>query len=82
MFYIAGFETTASTLAYLLYELAMNPDVQDKLRAEIKSVVGKHDGTINYDVLHDMKYMNTVISGTLFDLNVRISTKNIHLPRR
>lgn len=69
MFYIAGFETTASTLAYLLYELAMNPDVQDKLRAEIKSVVGKHDGTINYDVLHDMKYMNTVISETLRKYN-------------
>ena len=32
---LAGFETTATGLSFLSYELAMNPDVQDKLRAEV-----------------------------------------------
>ena len=32
LFYLAGFETTASTLNWLFYELAMNPEQQQKVR--------------------------------------------------
>ncbi|XP_064612270.1 cytochrome P450 6B1-like [Liolophura sinensis] len=35
LFFTAGFDTTASTLAHLFYHLAMNPDHMDKLIAEI-----------------------------------------------
>ena len=41
IFMIAGYETTAVTLWWLAYELALNPDVQDKLIAEIDEKVGK-----------------------------------------
>ena len=34
-FLLAGYETTAATLTYTTYLLAMNPDVQEKLQAEI-----------------------------------------------
>lgn len=34
-FLLAGYETTANTLAYTSYLLALHPDVQDRLRAEI-----------------------------------------------
>lgn len=33
----AGIDTTGNTLAFLLYNLAKNPDAQEKLRAEINS---------------------------------------------
>jgi cytochrome P450 len=31
LFFMAGFETTASTLSFVFYELAMNPEIQDKV---------------------------------------------------
>ena len=38
-FFLAGYETTANTLTFLGYELATNPEVQDKLIEEIEEVV-------------------------------------------
>ena len=35
IFLLAGFETTSASLAFLSYQLALNPDVQDKLRNEV-----------------------------------------------
>lgn len=35
LFLLAGYETTSTTLAYIMYELVVNPDVQLKLQNEI-----------------------------------------------
>ena len=42
--FIAGFETTASTLRFLTHLLATNPQVQDKLYREIMDIVGEVRG--------------------------------------
>jgi thromboxane-A synthase len=39
VFLLAGYDTTANTLAYLSYNLAMNEDAQNKLIAEIDDFI-------------------------------------------
>lgn len=63
VFFVAGFETTASTLSYCLYDLAMNPKVQDELREKIKRTRDVNEGKLSYDTLQEMKYLDMVING-------------------
>ncbi|KAH8291111.1 hypothetical protein KR054_008812, partial [Drosophila jambulina] len=65
VFFIAGFETSSSTMGYALYELAKNPHIQDKARAEIEDVLEQHDQKFTYELTKDLKYLNQVISETL-----------------
>jgi cytochrome P450 family 6 len=60
---IAGYETSAGTLTFALYELALHPEIQQSLRAEILQVLSKHDGKLTYDGVQEMSYMDRVVSG-------------------
>jgi len=51
-------------MQFALYELAKNPDVQHKARAEINQVLGKHNGEISYDSVSELEYLGRVIDGT------------------
>jgi cytochrome P450 family 6 len=64
MFFAAGFETSSSTMAFALHELAQHPDIQNKLRHEIDLISGKHDG-INYDSLKEMEYLDMCVKEVL-----------------
>jgi cytochrome P450 family 6 len=66
VFFVAGFETSSTTMSFALYELAKNQDIQEKVREEVKSVLAKYDGKITYEAIHDMKYMDLVLSGKYF----------------
>ncbi|PSN38879.1 hypothetical protein C0J52_18964 [Blattella germanica] len=65
VFFIAGFETSSTTMTFCLYELSLNHDVQEKLREEIRTVLKKHDGKITYDCIQEMTYLDQVVSETL-----------------
>lgn len=62
-FFVNGFETISSTLTYCLFELAKNPNVQEKARAAIKSAFSKHDGQFSYEMLTDIPYVSQIIQG-------------------
>ncbi|KAH8321364.1 hypothetical protein KR074_003022, partial [Drosophila pseudoananassae] len=64
VFFVAGFETSSSTMSFCLYELALHQDIQDRVRAEIETVLGKSD-EINYDAISEMTYLEQVIAETL-----------------
>ena len=63
IFLIAGYETSAGTLSFALYELALHPEIQQRLRAEILQVLSEHDGKLTYDGMQDMSYLDRVVSG-------------------
>uniref|UniRef100_A0A2S2QKW6 Putative Cytochrome p450 n=1 Tax=Sipha flava TaxID=143950 RepID=A0A2S2QKW6_9HEMI len=65
IFFVAGYETSASTISYCLYELAKNQEVQEKLRQQIMETLYANDGKLSYDIIKDMKYMDMVINETL-----------------
>jgi cytochrome P450 family 6 len=62
---VAGYETTGSTLAFACYQLAKNPEVQDRLRAEVEDAAGESKELLTYDQIQDMHYLDQVISETL-----------------
>ncbi|RZB39007.1 p450 domain containing protein [Asbolus verrucosus] len=65
VFFVAGFETSSTTMTFALYELARRQDLQQKVRDEIETVLAKHQGKITYEAIQDMKYMDQVINETL-----------------
>ncbi|XP_053683436.1 probable cytochrome P450 6g2 [Sabethes cyaneus] len=62
-FYMASFETTSSVLSFTLYELTKNPDIQHRLREEIRSCLHKYGPNLPYECLiNEMPYLGAVIS--------------------
>ncbi|KAM3966423.1 cytochrome P450 9e2-like [Aphomia sociella] len=65
LFFIAGFETVSSVMTFLLHEMAVNPEVQEKLAQEIKENEIKNNGKFDYKSIQEMTYMDMVISEIL-----------------
>ena len=59
---LAGRDTTAATLTFAIYFLAMHPEVAEKLRREILQVVGQNK-VPTYEDIRELKYMRAVING-------------------
>lgn len=64
-FFSAGFETSSQTMTFIMYELARNPDVQTKLRSEIRNVLKKYNGNLTYEALSELEYMSMIIQEIL-----------------
>uniref|UniRef100_A0A182Q3P6 Uncharacterized protein n=1 Tax=Anopheles farauti TaxID=69004 RepID=A0A182Q3P6_9DIPT len=65
VFFLAGFETSSTTQSFCLYELAKNPDIQERLREEINRAIDDNGGEVTYDVTMSIPYLNNVINETL-----------------
>ncbi|XP_055591613.1 cytochrome P450 6g1-like [Uranotaenia lowii] len=62
-FYMASFETTSSVLSFCLYELVKNPQIQERLRDEIRQSLQKYGPELPYECLvNEMSYLGMVIS--------------------
>ncbi|MGW0757502.1 cytochrome P450 [Streptomyces sp. NPDC002814] len=56
---VAGTETTASVLSWILYELARAPEIDARLQAELTDVLGERP--VTFDDLPRLPYLNRVI---------------------
>lgn len=65
VFFVAGFDTSTNMMSHALYEMALNPHIQDKLRAEITEELAKNEGKLTYESIKNMKYLNKVFCGEL-----------------
>jgi len=75
LFFLAGHETTASTLCWALKLLALYPDFQDKAREEVDRVLkGTHPNANN---MKDLTYLEMVIKEVL-----RFSSPAAFVPSR
>lgn len=63
IFFLGGFETVATSLCFAVHELAVNQDIQDRLRAEIDEMWKEQDGKLTIEDISKMKYLDMVVSG-------------------
>ncbi|KAH8267073.1 hypothetical protein KR018_001711, partial [Drosophila ironensis] len=85
-FLLAGLGPLNATLAFCLYELARNPELQDRVRKEIREQLKLQDGQVTAECLRDLRYTKQVLNETLrlhtpHPFLLRRTTKEFELPR-
>jgi cytochrome P450 family 6 len=72
-------------MTFMSYELAMNQDIQDRLRDVINEVLSKHNGEATNDAILEMKYLDMVFNETMrrypiVDRQLRKCVKDFQIP--
>ncbi|KAL7736338.1 hypothetical protein ACLKA6_014809 [Drosophila palustris] len=65
IFFTAGFESSSSTMAFALFELARNPEVQQRLRQEIKDALIASGGKVTQQLIESLEYMHMILQEVL-----------------
>lgn len=66
LFYLAGFDTTSSTISYTLFELSRKPELQKRLHDEIDEVMARHNNAITHESINDMPFLELCVRGKLW----------------
>ncbi|XP_060247070.1 cytochrome P450 3A1 isoform X1 [Meriones unguiculatus] len=64
IFIFAGYDTTSTTLSFVLHSLATYPDIQKKLQEEIDRAL-PNKASPSYDSVMEMEYLDMVLNETL-----------------
>lgn len=62
-FFANGYDTVSSTLSFALHELALQPEIQERLAQEIKLEHARQGNKVTLQSIQNMEYMDMVISG-------------------
>ncbi|XP_046671766.1 probable cytochrome P450 6a13 isoform X1 [Homalodisca vitripennis] len=85
VFFIAGFETASSVMSFCLFELSRHQDIQDSVYAELQEALKRNGGSINYQMLMEVPFLEQVINETLrlygsVPTLTRCCTQRYHIP--
>ncbi|XP_014216186.1 cytochrome P450 9e2-like isoform X2 [Copidosoma floridanum] len=84
LFFLAGFEASATQSSLMAFEMALNPDVQSRVQIEIDEVMLATKGRPTYDAIGNMTYLDAVFSETLRKHPIaflnRLCSKEFELP--
>jgi cytochrome P450/nitrite reductase/ring-hydroxylating ferredoxin subunit len=88
---LAGEDTTANTLAWVMYFMTAHPEVQQRMQAEVDTVLGTADGLQAYEEARHLAYVDAVIHETMrlkpvapilgLETNTEVEVGGLHLPR-
>lgn len=62
-FFGDGYETSSIVMSFILYHLASNPEVQNILRKEVFKAFEENNGTLPYEVIQTLPYLDGTING-------------------
>lgn len=74
VFFFAGQSSNSTSITFTFYELAVNPDIQERLRRDIKEIHKKNGNKATYESVLGIKYLDMVVSG---DYSLKLLCKSI-----
>ncbi|KAG5674636.1 hypothetical protein PVAND_004590 [Polypedilum vanderplanki] len=82
---LTGFETTATTLTYCIFEVSNSIEIQKLARETVREVLEKFNGQYSYQALNEMKYLEWCLKETMrkyppFTFLRRMVRKDFHVP--
>lgn len=85
VFYTAGYETSAAAISFTLTELALNQEIQNKVRDEINVILEKYSGEITFEAIKEMEYLDNCLYESLrkyppLPTGTRLCTKSYKIP--
>ncbi|XP_031625189.1 probable cytochrome P450 6d5 isoform X2 [Contarinia nasturtii] len=85
LFLVGGHDSSATSMAFALFELAKHAEVQQKVYEEIADVLQNLDGKLTYDSLAEMKFLECCLNESMrmyppFPVGTRTCSKNYQIP--
>ncbi|XP_075984133.1 cytochrome P450 6B2-like [Anticarsia gemmatalis] len=65
LFFAAGYETSATTLSFTMYELAKHPEIQERVLQEVDEYLRRNDNVLKYECITEMPYLDACIDEAL-----------------
>ena len=64
-FLLAGYQTSSSTLAFTAYYLALDPDIQERLRLEVEIAIQTYRDLPLYTLVDEVEYLDCVVNESM-----------------
>ncbi|KAK7789224.1 hypothetical protein R5R35_007049 [Gryllus longicercus] len=85
VFFLAGFETSSTTMSFALHELTANPKILERAREEVDRVLDGTGGELSYEAIRKMEYLDNVVNESLrkyppLPVLMRVCTKTFTEP--